>query len=129
MTGQIDLLITAAPTAVPQAQGGRLRALATTGDKRLSALPAVPTFQEAGLPKYKVVNWFGLAAPKGTPAAIVSKLQAEVKKALMDPALVAQLSKQGAEPGGMPSADFASFVDKETKDWAAVAKAANVKPE
>jgi tripartite-type tricarboxylate transporter receptor subunit TctC len=129
MSGQVDLLITASPTAIPQVKGGKIRALAVTGDKRLSSLPDVPTFKEAGLPGYAVTNWFGLAAPKGTPPDVVATLQAEVKKALADTALRDRFAQQGAQPGGIASAEFAAFIRQETLTWGGIAKAAGVKAE
>ncbi|MDD0812850.1 tripartite tricarboxylate transporter substrate binding protein [Curvibacter sp. RS43] len=129
MGNQVDVLITASPTAIPVAKGGKVRALATTGDKRLSSLGAVPTFKEAGLPGFSVMNWFGLAAPKGTPAEIVQKLQQEVAKAMMDPGLLERFSQQGAQPGGLPNAEFAALVKKEISTWSSIAQAAGVKPE
>lgn len=124
---QVELLITAAPTAVPQVQGGKVRALAVTGDKPMGNLPGVPTFKTVGLPGYAVTNWFGLAAPKGTPKEIVEKLQVEVKKALADPKVMERLNALGASPGGIPSAEFAAFIQKETKAWTDVSKAAGVR--
>lgn len=129
MGNQVDVLITASPTAIPVVKGGKVRALATTGDKRLGGLPAVPTFKEAGLPGFTVVNWFGLAAPKGTPAAIVQRLQQEVAKAMTDPALLDRFSQQGAQPGGLPSAEFTALVRKEITAWSSIAQSAGVKPE
>lgn len=129
VSGQVDVLVTASPTAIPQVKGGKLRALAITGDKRLPSLPDVPTFKEAGLRGYTVTNWFGLVAPKGTPPEVVGKLQAEVKKALADPALRERLAQQGAQPGGISPADFAGFIKQETLIWGAVARMAGVKPE
>jgi tripartite-type tricarboxylate transporter receptor subunit TctC len=129
VSGQVDVLVTASPTAIPHVKGGKLRALAITGDKRLPSLPDVPTFKEAGLRGYTVTNWFGLVAPKGTPPEVVNKLQAEVKKALADPALRERLTQQGAQPGGISPADFAGFIKQETMIWGAVARLAGVKPE
>jgi tripartite-type tricarboxylate transporter receptor subunit TctC len=129
VSGQVDVLVTASPTAIPQVKGGKLRALAITGDRRLPSLPDVPTFKEAGLRGYTVTNWFGLVAPKGTPPEVVNKLQAEVKKALSDPALRERLTQQGAQPGGISPADFAGFIKQETMIWGAVARLAGVKPE
>ena len=126
---QVDLLITAAPTAVPQVQGGKVRALAITGDKQLPALPGVPTFKEVGLPGYKVSNWFGLAAPKGTPKDIVERMQAEVAKAMGDAKLLEKFNAMGARPGGLPSAEFSSFLKSEIQMWSEVSKSAGVKPE
>lgn len=129
MAGQIDLLITAAPTALPQIKGGRVRALATTGDKRLLALPNVPTFAEAGLPSFKVVNWFGLAAPKGTPTAVVEKLHDLVAKAMTESAMRDNMLQQGAAYRPMTVQQFGEFVNKEVTAWAEAGKRAGVKPE
>ena len=126
---QVDLLVTAAPTAIPQVQGGKIRALAVTGDKRLPNLPDVPTFKEIGLPGYTVMNWFGLAAPKGTPKDVIEKLQAEVVKGLADAKLRERLAALGAQPGGIGSGEFATLIQRETQAWSAVAKAANVTAE
>jgi tripartite-type tricarboxylate transporter receptor subunit TctC len=126
---QVDLLITAAPTAVPQVQGGKVRALAVTGDQRLPALPDVPTFKEAGLPGYTVTNWFGLAAPKGTPKEIVDKLQSEVAKAMTDAKLKERFVAMGAKPGGIAQPEFAQLVRNETKAWTEVSRTAGVKPD
>lgn len=128
LSNQVDLLITAAPTAVPQVKGGKVRALAVTGDKPLPGLPGVPTFKDVGLPGYKVTNWFGLAAPKGTPQEIVDAMQATVSKALAEPALLERLTGMGAQPGGMKSADFAHFIRSETKLWGDISKASGVQP-
>ncbi|WP_295850263.1 tripartite tricarboxylate transporter substrate binding protein [uncultured Xylophilus sp.] len=129
MAGQIDLLITAAPTAIPQVKGGRVRALATTGDRRLQALPDVPTFAEAGLPSYQVVNWFGLAAPKGTPAPVIEKLHALVASAMTDPAMQASMAQQGASYRPMTVRQFGDFVNKEVAVWAEAGRRAGLKPE
>lgn len=128
LSNQVDLLITAAPTAVPQVKGGKIRALAITGDKQLAGLPGVPTFKDVGLPGYKVTNWFGLAAPKGTPTDVIDKLQATVSKALAEPTVLERLQTMGAQPGGMPSADFAHFIRSETKLWGDISKASGVQP-
>ena len=129
MAAQIDLLITAAPTAVAQIKGGRARALAITGAQRLPVLPDVPTFKDVGLPGYQVVNWFGLAAPKGTPNDVITKLHGAVQKSMADPALRDALAQQGAVPGGQSPAEFSAFLKRETQLWANVARQANVKPE
>ncbi len=129
MAGQVDVLITASPTAIPVVKGGKVRALAVTGDKRLPSLPNVPTFKEAGMPGFTVTNWFGIAAPKGTPIDIIAKFQSEVKKAMMEPALQDRFAQQGALPGGIPSAEFAAMIKRDTANWGAIAHSAGVKPE
>jgi tripartite-type tricarboxylate transporter receptor subunit TctC len=129
LSGQVDFIITAAPTAIPQLQGGKIRALAITGDKRLGAISTVPTFKEAGLPAYVVSNWFGIAAPKGTPTPIINKLAAEIKKGLADPELRERFAKLGAEPGNVSPAEFKKFIQKETVAWGAAAKQAGLTAE
>ncbi len=129
MSGEVDILVTAAPTAIPAVSGGRVRALMVTSPKRLSALPDVPTATELGLKDFNATNWFGLAAPKGTPQAVIDKLQAEVKKALSSPDLQKRFAEQGAEPGGMPVADFQKMVASETQRWGQLIQAAGIKPE
>lgn len=128
VAGQVDVLITAAPTAMPQVDGKRARALAVTGAKRLPVLAEVPTFSEAGLPQFAVQNWFGLAAPKGTPPAVIQTIAADVKQALDDPALRKRLAEQGAEPGGISPAEFAARITKETAIWSEIAKSAGITP-
>jgi tripartite-type tricarboxylate transporter receptor subunit TctC len=129
VSGQVDVLVTAAPTAIPQVKGGKVRALLVTSPKRLDALPEVPTSAESGMKGFDATNWFGIAAPRGTPQPIVDKLQAEVKKALASPDLVKRFAEQGAAPGGMASAEFQQYVKRQTQDWGAVIKAAGVQPE
>lgn len=129
VSNQVDVLVTAAPTAIPQVRGGKARALLVTSAQRLPSLPDVPTTAELGMPGFNASNWFGLAAPKGTPPAVVDKLQAEVRKALASPDLARRFAEQGAEPGGMPSAAFQKWVRDETISWGKVIQAAGVKPE
>lgn len=129
MAGQVDMLISATPTAMPQVRSGKVRALAVTGSARLQALADVPTFAEAGVKGYGVVNWFGLAAPKGTPAQIVERMQKSVAQALADPALRVRLAEQGAQPGGMESADFARLIRSETQQWTQAARLAGIQPQ
>ncbi|CAN7667360.1 tripartite tricarboxylate transporter substrate binding protein [Variovorax sp. LjRoot290] len=129
VSGQVDVLVTAAPTAIPQVKGGKVRALLVTSPTRLDALADVPTSAEAGMKAFNATNWFGIAAPKGTPQPIIDKLQAEVKKALASPELVKRFAEQGAAPGGMAVAEFQNYVKSQTQDWGAVIKAAGVQPE
>lgn len=129
MAGQIDFLITATPTAIGPIKGNRVRALAVSGNERLKALPNVPTFKEAGLADYQVINWFGFAVPRNTPAPVVEKLSTLVLKALDDDKLRAQLEEQGAKPGTLKPAEFQKLVSDEITQWTDVAKKAGVKPE
>ncbi|QHJ01355.1 tripartite tricarboxylate transporter substrate binding protein [Xylophilus rhododendri] len=129
VANQVDVLITATPTALAQVRGGKARALAVTGAKRLPAMPEVPTFAEAGLPSYTVANWFGLAAPRGTSAQVIEKLQQAVVQALADPALRERLAQQGAQPGGIATEAFAAQIREETRLWTAAARAAGIQPQ
>jgi tripartite-type tricarboxylate transporter receptor subunit TctC len=129
VSGQVDVLVTAAPTAIPQVRGGKARALAVTSAQRLASLPDVPTTAEVGLRSFDADNWFGLAAPKGTPQAIIDKMQAEVKKAVSSPDLLQRFGDQGAAPGGMPVADFQKYVRSQTQSWGAVITAAGITPD
>ena len=108
-------------------RGGQMRPLAISGTQRVSALPDVPTFAEAGLPQFKVLNWSGLAAPKGTPTEIVNKLQTEVVKALAAPDVKEFLAEQGSEPGGMTPDAFAQLIQQETERWRDIAAKADIK--
>ena len=129
VSGSVDFLVTAAPTAIPQVNGGKIRALAVTSPARIATLGNVPTTAEAGLKDFNATNWFGLAAPKGTPQPVIDKLHAEVKKALASPDLAKRFNDQGAEPGGVSPAEFQLFVRAETERWGKVIRAAGVKPE
>lgn len=129
VSGSVDFLVTAAPTAIPQVNGGKIRALVVTSPKRIVSLPAVPTTAEAGLKDFNASNWFGIAAPKGTSQPVIDKLHAEVKKALANADLGKRFADQGAEPSGISPADFQAFVKAETERWGKIIKAADVKPE
>ena len=95
---------------VPFVEAGSVRPLAVSGDTRSPALPQVPTISEAGMPRYKAVGWFGLMAPAGTPADIVSKLSDVVAAARKSPDVVTALRAQGIEPPSSRPQEFAAFV-------------------
>lgn len=124
--GQIDLFIASTASLMAQTKGGRARMLAVSGDKRLAALPDVPTFAQAGLPGYGILNFNGFWAPKGTPPEVVAKIQAEVAKALASPDMGAFAESQGGFPGGTKPDAFAKIVADTTKMWGPVAEKAKV---
>lgn len=114
--------------AMPQIQRGELRPIAVATSRRLPDLPNVPTMQEAGLPDFEVVSWNGLAAPAGTPDAIIQKLNHAVNAILKMPDVKEKLVGLGAEPVGGTSAQFTRYIDAETAKWAEVVKGAGVVP-
>jgi tripartite-type tricarboxylate transporter receptor subunit TctC len=114
LAGRIDLFFVGTQIAAQHAQSGKARVLALTGAKRWKGLPDVPTMQEAGFKDYNLINWFGLWLPAGAPPEITNRIHAEVVKALADPAVQKQFDAQGLEAVGMPPAEFAKFVAKES---------------
>jgi tripartite-type tricarboxylate transporter receptor subunit TctC len=112
--GQVQVLITNVPASVGHIRSGKLKALAITGRARSSALPELPTFAEAGLPAYDASAWYGILAPKGTPAAITSALAAAVTKSLNDPNLARKLVEQGVVAAAPTSPEgFAKLIAEE----------------
>jgi tripartite-type tricarboxylate transporter receptor subunit TctC len=125
--GQVQMMFDAITTMAPNVKAGQVRALATTGTKRSTVLPDVPTVAEAGVPGYETTIWLGLMAPKGTPQGIVDTLNAEIRKAI-DQAEVKEIwAKQGAVPMIMTPAEFGAYLEKDITKWADVVKTANIK--
>ncbi|QWE02096.1 tripartite tricarboxylate transporter substrate binding protein [Polynucleobacter sp. JS-JIR-II-b4] len=129
MGGNVDLMFDQMYSAVPSIKADKIRPLAITSKKRSPLLPNVPSFTELGYPKVEVLNWQGLIAPKGTPKAIIDKLNAAANEALKDPQLRELMLSQGNEIGGGSPAEFASLIKAESAKWSAVVKTANIKPE
>jgi tripartite-type tricarboxylate transporter receptor subunit TctC len=128
--GSMDLMFDNLPSALPHIKSGKLKALAVTSAQRSAAIPDLPTIEQAGGPAlkgYDATSWFGLLAPAGTPAEIVTRVQQETAKALSSPLLKERLQAQGAIPSGMTSAEFAKFIAAETAKWAKVVKASGAK--
>jgi tripartite-type tricarboxylate transporter receptor subunit TctC len=114
------------PPHVAAANAGKLRVLAIAGRRRDPVLPDVPTFSEAGLADFRVSQWFGLFAPRGTPDAVLDIMHGAVQAVLSDPQIEAQWDKQGARVELESRAEFARFVAQEITRWAAIAKAAKL---
>jgi len=127
--GHVQMMFDAIPTMAPSVQAGQVRALGTSGAKRSSIMPDVPTIAEAGVPGYESTIWLGLMAPKGTPAAIVNKLNAAMQEAMKQPAVQEAWAKQGAAPMFMSPAEFDAMLRKDIEKWAQVVKTANIKPQ
>ncbi|MDZ7857706.1 tripartite tricarboxylate transporter substrate binding protein [Sphaerotilus sp.] len=129
MGGQIDMMFDGLGSSATHIKSGRLRAIAVAGDKRAPGFPDIPTAAEAGVPTYKVATWYGLWAPKGTPKDVVDKMSAELKTALGSPELKTTWNSIGSETPTMAGKEFGDFVAAETKRWADVVKAGNIKLE
>lgn len=126
--GQVDLAVMVSVSATPHVQAGRIKALAVTGPQRLPTLPGVPTLTE--LPAFKglvVESWTGVFAPKGTPAAILDRLQAEINAVLAEPEVRAKLADGGAQVGRGDRASFARFIAAEQARFEKIVRAANIK--
>ena len=115
--------------SIPHVRSGKLRVLGTGGTKRNPILPDVPTIAEAGVPAYEAVNWWGIVAPAGTPAAIVEKLHREISAAQDLPELQKQFASEGSEVVRMSSAEFGAFMVREMNKWGRVVSAGGIKGE
>jgi len=129
MSGNADLLFTAVPTALPHVGQGKIKILALSGAHRLKALPDIPTVAESGVPGFVVDNWYGVAVPRGTPAAIIDKLHGMLGQAFADRAMAERFVQQGAEITLSTPQQFGKLVQAETQRWTEVSRAAGLKPE
>jgi len=128
--GQVQFYFSTIVTAIPHVNSGKLKAMAITGDKRLSALPNVPTFAEAGLPgSFKTGGFYGILAPAGTPKPIVDKLSAEVAKYLAQPDFQEKLVVQGLTPYIASAEKYAALLKEGLATNASIIKKANIKIE
>jgi tripartite-type tricarboxylate transporter receptor subunit TctC len=122
MAGQIDATFAPLSTVAAYVQSGRLRALAVAAAKREPVLPDVPTFAQAGVADFTVSTWYGLFAPKATPAAILDTLHAAIQAALVDPVVKRIWAEQGAEPDLQSRQAFTEFVGREVERWSRIAR-------
>ena len=129
IAGQVDATFTGAPAVLPHVRSGRLRALAVSSAQRIAPLPDVPTVTESGYPGFEADQWYGVVAPAGTPAAVVTRLNVEINKALALPDVMQQLALEGAVPTPGTPQVFAELIKRELPRWAEVVKAGNVKPD
>ena len=129
MGGQISMVFSNLPVALPQAQGGRLRALAVTSPQRVSTAPDIPTAAESGLPGYEANTWFGLFAPAATPREVVMKLNADAAAALNVAEVRERMAGQGLFVVANTTEQFAEFLKTEIPRWAKVVKDSGVKPQ
>ena len=127
--GNVDMLFDGLGSSASHIKGGRIKALMVSGSKRNPAFPDVPCAAEVGLPDYTVSTWYGLWAPKGTPADLQARIVEEIRKLGQAEELKAIWAGNGAEFGTLSQADFAKMVSSEIKRWAQVVKASGAKLE
>ncbi|WP_162595020.1 tripartite tricarboxylate transporter substrate binding protein [Variovorax sp. PBL-E5] len=120
--GQVDMMFDAVPTMAEHVRGGKVKAMATTGLTRSPVMPDVPTVAEAGVPKYEATIWLGLMAPKGTPPAVVERLNAEVAKIVSNPDTAKAWKTQGATPMTMSVPAFTRYMNEDIAKWARIVK-------
>ena len=129
ISGDIDMLFDGLGSSANHIKGGRIKALMLSGNKRNPAFPDVPSAAEVGLPDYTVTTWYGMWAPKGTPAEVQTRIVEELRKAAASAELKTIWAANGAEFGSLTPQQFGSFVSSEIKRWAAVVKASGAKLE
>lgn len=127
ISGNVDMMFDGLGSSAVHIKSGRVKALMVSGPKRNPAFPDVPCAAELGLPDYTVTTWYGLWAPKGTPADVQARIIDDMHRALATDELKAVWASNGAEFGNLTPAQFAAFVSAEIKRWAAVVKASGAK--
>ena len=127
--GQVEMMFDAVTTMSENVKAGKVKALGTTGKTRSDVLPAVPTIAEAGVPGYEAVIWLGVIAPRGTPAAVVNRLNAEITKIANNPDVRAEWSKRGAVPMTMTPDEFNRYLVDDIAKWERIVKISGAKPE
>jgi tripartite-type tricarboxylate transporter receptor subunit TctC len=126
MADEVSLMFDNLPSALGLINGGKLKALAVTTPQRSSALPNVPTMEEAGLKGYQVFAWFGLAAPAGLPAPVQQKIEQALERVAQQPDVKAAIQKAGAEPTWVNAQGMTSFMQADTAQWKSVAAYAKI---
>jgi tripartite-type tricarboxylate transporter receptor subunit TctC len=129
ISGQIQMALETSPSAYPHVKAGQVRALAVTSARRSPAYPGVPTLSEAGVKGYEMITWYALMAPKGTPAAVVQRVDAELQKLLKEPDVQKKLADQGVTPGEMGPARLGGFIKSETAKWGKIVNESGAKLE
>ena len=125
--GQVDLIISALPPALPLAKAGKVKILAATTRERIRSMPELATVAEQGLPGYEIFTWYGVFATGGTPEAVVERLGAELRNVVADPKVRDQLDKQGVDAASSTPAEFRAFYAAEIAKWGRAVRAAGIK--
>src|SRR5437763_1286052 len=129
MGGQIQLIADPMASSLPVAAAGKIKALAVTSTKRVAAAPDIPTIAESGMTGFDFGSWYGLRGPKGLPADITTKLQAEAAQALAQPEMKERLAVLGFEAIGSTAAEFAKYIDDESAKYGQIVRDAKIKAE
>ena len=129
LAGNVDLLVSSVPSAMAQIRSGKLRPLAVTSAKRSTSLPDVPTVSESGFQDFDVSTWYGVFAPAGTPAAVVTTLNTEINKLLGTAEMKAAIQAQGAEAQAMTPAQFSTLLKTDYAKWKGIVEASGAKIE
>ncbi len=129
MAGQVSLMFPNIATSMPYVRTGRMRAIGVGSKQRSAIAPEIPTINESGLPGYEMSSWFGLLAPAGTPAGVVTRLQQEITRIFKQADVREKLLAQGVEPVGSSPQEFMAFLAAETTQWAKIIKSSGLKPE
>lgn len=126
MGGQVDVMFSTIPAALPFIKAGKLRAIAVTGPRRSPLFPDLPTAGEAGYPAMVVDSWFAVFAPKGLPVDIQSMLNTAIREIIVDPAIVKKMEEQGAQPMGSTPVELTERLTKDIRSWNAIVNSAKV---
>ncbi len=129
LAGHVDMMASSAVLALPHIKSGKVRALVVASGTRLSSAPDVPTAAEAGIPDFQASTWFGIAAPVGTPAAAVARINQSIRRAMALPEVIESLAKLGAEPNQWSDKQFADWTRSEAAKWGSVIQAAGIRAE
>ncbi len=126
MAGRVQLMITTVPTALAQIKAGKIIALAVTSAKRFGILPEIPTVAESGVRDYESTNWFGVLGPRGMRPPLISRLNAEIVKALASREIADAVWRQGAEPLSSTPGEFGAYLESEVVKWAKTVEKAGI---
>jgi len=129
LAGRIDMYIGVPSTVAPHVDAGKLRALATTGAKRSSTMPGVPTVAESGYPGFEATNWYAFVAPGKTPKDVLDFWNRELTKVLNDPQVRVELAKHGLDPAPGGREELAQYFDRESLKWGKVVREAKITSE
>jgi len=127
LSGQVSMLFDTVASSLPQARAGKLKGLAVTSAARVPIAPEIPTVAESGVPEFEIAPWFGVLAPAGTPAQVVAKLSADLRRAVQSDEVREPLSSQGVTLIGSSPQEFAAHIEREIPRWARIVKASGAR--